>query len=159
VRRGLLLICLPVLVACGTTTTTKTVGRTAATSPAKPQPSTPATTTRPAATGAPAYFQGAVGDPAQRPGALELTADGTLSVGHVQWTSWGGPDATGTGNASYHGCTPNCAQAPVHTALVSVHLSRVRTCGGRRYYSSVTLTLNSGQLLNQEFLQRSWSPC
>ncbi len=115
-----------------------------------------ATTTTPAQL---VYFQGAVGSAGQRPKSLELTGDGTLSVDGVQWTSWGGPEATGTGNASYHGCTPNCAAAPVHTALVSIRLFGSRVCSGRTYYSGVTLTLNSGQLLDKSFLQRSWSPC
>lgn len=150
-----LLAALPLLAACGSSTT-KTVARRTATVPS-PR-STPSPTTRSPATGI-VYFQGAAGPAAQRPSSLQLTADGTLAVEQVQWTSWGGPEATGTGNAMYHGCTPNCAQAPTHTALVSVRLSRIRTCAGRRYYSGVTLTLNSGELLNREFLLRSWSPC
>ncbi len=143
-----------VLAACGSSTT-KTVTTVA--------PKTIATTATVATTSTTAaqtvYFQGAVGAPGQRPRALELTGDGTLAVEGVQWTSWGGTEATGTGNASYHGCTPNCAAAPVHTALVSVRLFGVRSCSGRRYYSGVALTLNSGQLLDKSFLQRSWSPC
>jgi hypothetical protein len=105
------------------------------------------------------YFQGVVGPAAQRPAALQLTGDGTLAVDSVQWTSWGGPQATGTGNAVYHGCTPNCAEARVHTAVVSVHLSDPRVCGGRRYYSGLTLSLSSGALLDRQFVQRNWSPC
>jgi hypothetical protein len=97
--------------------------------------------------------------PAQRPSRLELTGDGTLFVSGVQSSSWGGPTAQGSGNAEYHGCTPNCAQAPVHTALVSIRLFGSRVCSGRTYYSGVNLTLNSGQLLDEQFLQRSWSPC
>jgi hypothetical protein len=80
-------------------------------------------------------------------------------VERVQWTSWGGPTATGTGNAFYHGCTPNCAAAPTHTALVAIRLSGVRSCAGRSYYSGVALRLNSGQLLDKSFLQQSWAPC
>lgn len=95
----------------------------------------------------------------QKPSSLQLTGDGTLFVSGVQWTSWGGPQATGSGNAEYHGCTPNCAQAPTHTALVSIRLFGIRTCAGRQYYSGATLTLNSGQLLDKDFMQRSWSPC
>ena len=89
----------------------------------------------------------------------ELTGDGTLSVGQVQWNSWGSDTATGTGTASYHGCTPNCAAAPVSTASVAIRLSNIRICGGRRYYSGLTLTLPSGKLLDESFVQRSWSPC
>jgi hypothetical protein len=151
------------LVACGSTptkTVTKPTPGPRTTARTSPQ-TTPSTQTNrpPAPTGAPVYFQGAVGNPVQRPGALELTADGTLSVERVQWNSWGGAQATGSGSALYHGCTPNCAQAPTHTALVSIRLSQIRVCGGRRFYSGVTLTLNSGQLLDEQFVQRSWSPC
>ena len=70
-----------------------------------------------------------------------------------------GDTATGTGNANYHGCTPNCASAPVSTAAVAIRLSNIRICGGRRYYSSSSLTLNSGKLLDESYVQRSWSPC
>ncbi len=105
------------------------------------------------------YFEGAAGGPLSKPASLELTADGTLFVGGVQWTSWGGATATGSGTAEYHGCTPSCAQAPTNTALVSIRLFGVRVCSGRSYYSGVNLTLNSGQLLDAQYLQRSWSPC
>jgi hypothetical protein len=142
-----------VVAACGssTTTTVTTGAGTTSTSTTTSTTSTTATQT--------VYFQGAAGAAAQKPGALELTADGTLAVEGVQWTSWGGAEATGTGNASYHGCNPNCAAAPVHTALVSIRLFGVRDCSGGRYYSGATLTLNSGQLLDKSFMERSWSPC
>ncbi len=107
----------------------------------------------------PVAFQGVVGSAAQRPRTLELTGDGTLAVTGVQWASWGGQTATGSGNAEYHGCTPNCAAAPAHTALVSIRLFGIRICSGRQYYSAVALRLNSGRLLDRQFLQRSWSPC
>jgi hypothetical protein len=125
-------------------------------------PTPSATTTTTSATpiaAVPVYFAGAIAGRRQRPSSLPLTADGTLEVSGVQWASWGGPVATGTGNAEYHGCTPNCASATPHTALVSIRLSTIRTCAGRRYYSSVTLRMNSGRLLDEGFLQRSWSPC
>ena len=162
-RLALALAVVPVLAACGGTTTTTVITHvvtpvTSTTTNTSTSTATPITTTT-ATSAASVYFQGAVGRPAQRPSSLQLTADGTLSVGGVQWTSWGGPTAVGSGNASYHGCTPNCAAAPTHTALVSIHLFGSRMCAGRQYYSGVTLTLNSGQLLDKQFLQRSWSPC
>lgn len=141
-------------------TTTKTIVRTASTASSTTSPAASTTTKTVTATPpAPVYFQGVVGLPAQKPAALQLTGDGTLAVDHVQWTSWGGPVATGTGNAIYHGCTPNCAEAQVHTAVVSVRLSDTRVCGGRRYYSGLVLTLSSGQSLDRQFVERSWSPC
>jgi hypothetical protein len=117
------------------------------------------TTTTTAKPPTPVYFQGVAGGRTQRPTRLELTGDGTLYVSDVQWSAWGGATAIGSGNAQYHGCTPNCAQAPPHTALVAIRLARIRTCAGQSYYSSVTLTMNSGRLLDKQFLERSWSPC
>jgi hypothetical protein len=153
------------LAGCGSTTTVKTVVVTTSTVPATTTPATttPATTTPTTTTTAPAtepvFFQGVVGGGAQRPSSLQLTGDGTLAVEHVQWTSWGGSSAAGSGSAFYHGCTPNCAEAQTHTAVVSIQLSDIRSCGGRHYYAGLTLTLPSGQLLDRNFVQRSWSPC
>jgi hypothetical protein len=145
------------LTSCGTATTTTI------TKPATAPTTTVATTTAPttitSTTTAAVYFQGVAGPSVQRPGSLELTGDGTLYVSGAQWTSWGGQAAMGTGIAHYHGCTPTCAQAPVQDALVAIRMFGIRACAGRRYYSGLTLTLNSGGLLDKEFLQRSWSPC
>ncbi len=105
------------------------------------------------------FFQGVVGSPKQRPGTLELTGDGTLYVSGVQWSSWGGATATGSGNAQYHDCNPNCAQATPNEALVSIRLSGIRVCSGRSFYAGLTLTLPSGKLLDESFVQRPWSPC
>lgn len=169
IGRGLLAAAVVlVLAACGSTTT-KTVTKPApatvtstATQPstsASTSASTTTTTVATTKTAARVYFVGVVGRSRQRPASLLLTGDGTLFVSGVQWTSWGGPTATGSGNAQYHGCNPNCAEAPSHSALVSIRLSSIRACSRRHYYSSLELILNSGQLLDKEYLQRSWSPC
>jgi hypothetical protein len=160
-RLPILLLAVPLLAACGTTTTKTVISTTTApvasssTTPTTSSPVTPTTSTAAAAV----FFHGAAGPTQQRPASLQLTGDGTLAVERVQWSTWGGPTAIGTGNAFYHGCTPNCASAPTHTALVAIRLSSVRSCSGRSYYSGVTLTLNSGQLLDKDFLQQSWAPC
>jgi len=179
VNRGVILagLCAVSLAACGSSTTRTVTERVTTSGPT----SSASTATAPAAgtgtgsatsattssstasstTAAPAavYFQGAVANAQQRPSSLQLTGDGTLTVNGVQWTSWGGPTASGTGTAEYHGCNPNCASAPVHTALVSIRLADVRVCSGRSYYAGVALTMSSGRLLDASFLQRSWSPC
>ena len=148
------------LASCGSTTT-KTVTKTAPVTSTATQAATSTTTsvTTSTTTTGTVSFEGVVGRGRQRPASLELTGDGTLFVSGVQWTSWGGPTATGTGNAQYHGCTPNCAAAPSHSAFVSIRLSGIRVCSGRQYYSSLVLVLNSGQLLDRQYVQRSWSPC
>jgi hypothetical protein len=105
------------------------------------------------------YFAGALGGAHVTPRSLSLSADGTLEVSGIRWTSWGGPVAIGHGQAEYHGCTPNCAAAPDHLATVTVRLSNLRVCSARSFYSHVRLTLRSGHLLDPEFLRISWKPC
>lgn len=163
-RLSLALVAALALAACGSSSTkTVTTVVPATSSSTTSVPASSSTTTasaQPTATTAlPILFQGVVNQGSERPRTLELTGDGTLSVGDVQWNSWGSDPATGTGTASYHGCTPNCASAPVSTASVAIRLSNIRVCSGRRYYAGLTLTLPSGKLLDESFVQRSWSPC
>jgi hypothetical protein len=103
------------------------------------------------------WFEGAVnqGHPV-RPSTLWLSADGTLVVFHMHWSQWGGRVAIGKGNAEYHGCTPDCAQAPIHHAAVTVHLWGVRDCHGQDYYNRVTLYKRQGTL-SVRF--QHWAPC
>ncbi len=104
-------------------------------------------------------FAGAIGPAQVRPGQLALSADGTLEVGGITWGAWGGRRATGSGTAEYHGCTPNCAAAPVHHVPVAITLSNVRTCKGKPYYTHVALQEPSGRLLDAGFLRINWNPC
>jgi hypothetical protein len=104
-------------------------------------------------------FVGAIGPAQVRPSQLALSADGSLEVNGVTWHAWGGPRAIGTGTAEYHGCTPNCAAAPVHHVPVAITLSNVRTCKGKPYYTHVALLEPSGRLLDAGFLRISWNPC
>ena len=113
----------------------------------------------PAAAAANVLFADVNGNHVVRPKTLFLTGDGTLEVQFVHWSSWGGSAATGSGKAEYHGCTPDCAQAKVHHAQVTIALSKLKTCSGKQYYSHVALTLPSGKLLDKKYLKRSWAPC
>jgi hypothetical protein len=113
-----------------------------------------------ASAASPVYFGGALGGAHIRPASVSLSADGTLEASQVHWSSWGGSVATGDGLIEYHGCVPNCAQAPSHTVAGSVRLSHIRVCAGRRWYSqaSVYVRRQGGMAL----LQRStanWAPC
>jgi hypothetical protein len=113
----------------------------------------------PAAAAATVYFHDVDSKNVVKPKTLFLTGDGTLEVQSVSWSGWGGSDATGSGKAEYHGCTPSCAQAKVHHAQVKITLSKIKTCSGKQYYTHVALKLPSGKLLDGNFLKRSWSPC
>lgn len=91
-----------------------------------------------------------------RPGTLWLSGDGTLVVFHMHWSQWGGSVAVGKGSAEYHGCTPDCATAPIHHVAVTVHLSDIHTCKGQQYYDRVTLYKRRGQL---KVGFQHWAPC
>lgn len=113
-----------------------------------------------AVAGATVYFRGAVNGPRVQPRSLYLTADGTLYVGNVVWSKWGGRAAQGAGLAEFHGCKPNCAAAKVHHARVHVRLTRIRSCHGKRYYTHVVLRKRHGGLLEATELNgQVWGPC
>ena len=106
------------------------------------------------------YFQGPANGPRIQPRSLYLTADGTLYVGQLEWSQWGGPVAKGAGLAEYHGCKPSCAAAKVHHAKVRVRISQVKSCHGKRYYTQVALRRRDGRLLESRYLNaQNWSPC
>jgi hypothetical protein len=113
-----------------------------------------------AVAGTTVYFRGAVNGPRVEPKSLYLTADGTLYVGNLVWSKWGGRAAQGLGLAEYHGCKPNCAAAKVHRARVHVRLTGIRSCHGNRYYTHVALRKRGGGLLEAKYLNRqTWGPC
>ena len=113
-----------------------------------------------AVAGATVYFRGAVNAPRVQPKSLYLTADGTLYVGNLVWSRWGGRAAQGVGLAEYHGCKPSCAAAKVHHARVHVRLTRVRSCHGKRYYTRVALHNRKGRPLEAKYLDaQTWGPC
>jgi hypothetical protein len=106
------------------------------------------------------YFRGAANGPRVQPKSLYLTADGTLYVGNMVWSRWGGPTAQGLGLAEFHGCTPSCAAAKVHHARVHARLTKIRSCHGKRYYTQVALRQRNGHLLDARYLNgQNWSPC
>jgi hypothetical protein len=114
----------------------------------------------PALAAAKVYFHGVQPHAVVKPKTLALSGDGTLLVDDVSWSSWGGATATGSGSAEHHGCTPSCAQGKVYHDHVTITLSKIKTCGGKKYYSHVALKLNSGKLLDKSFLNHeNWAPC
>jgi hypothetical protein len=118
----------------------------------------------PAAALAQVHFQGAVRPPGThtvRPSNLYLSADGTLFVGNVRWTAWGGQVAKGYGRAEFHGCSPSCAAAPDHHARALVRLSDIKRCQHRSWYSRVTVITRraSGNWRPLKTTNTDWAPC
>ncbi len=91
------------------------------------------------------YFAGAIGGKSVRPRTVYLSADGTLEVIKVTWSSWDGPTAVGSGTAAYHGCDPNCAAGKKRSTAVTVKLTDRVTCKGSQYDDKVALVERSGR--------------
>ena len=102
------------------------------------------------------WFDGAITNRHVEPSPLWLSADGTLVVLHVRWSTWGGRVAVGKGSAEYHGCTPSCAQAPAHHVAVTINLWDIVGCNGHAYYNKVTLYKRHGKL---PVHYQHWAPC
>jgi hypothetical protein len=75
---------------------------------------------------------------AVRPRVLRISGDGTFSLYDLRWRSWGGRRAVATGRARDQGCTPDCAEGEVTRPKVTIGLSHLVRCGGRRIYTRLT---------------------
>jgi hypothetical protein len=68
-----------------------------------------------------------------RPAGIVIACgDGNFWINRLTWKRWGHEAATAVGVGHINDCTPDCARGQFHTERISVHLSRVVTCGGRR---------------------------
>jgi hypothetical protein len=77
------------------------------------------------------------------PESLDTAADVTLSA--VRWSSWGAAGASGTARVRILTCQPSCAASGERLVAARIELSGVKTCSGRRYFSSGRVLLDSGE--------------
>lgn len=77
-----------------------------------------------------------------RPPQIEFAKDGTLSELH--WTGWGSEEAVGRGAVAMLDCTPSCARGLRRRSVATIRLTRLKRCGGRRYYDSAEVTFGTG---------------
>jgi len=77
-----------------------------------------------------------------RPHSIGISCDRTLSLKGIHWKSYGGRIALGKGTARTQGCTPSCANGPVPLVPVTIRLSKVVTCEGRRLYARMFYRLS-----------------
>lgn len=70
-----------------------------------------------------------------RPHRFGISCDATLSFRDIHWQTYGGAFAVGHGIARTQGCDPDCAEGEVRLLKVTVKLSKVVSCGGRRIYA------------------------
>jgi len=83
--------------------------------------------------------------PASAPKTWVLAcADGNFWLSGLKWSDWGTAEAKASGTAHVNDCTPNCAAGHFHTARVTVTLSALRTCDGRRQYAKLEVEYAPG---------------
>jgi hypothetical protein len=76
------------------------------------------------------------------PRRLEFAKDGTLD--DLRWTGWGSDVAFGRGSVRLLDCTPSCARGLRRRSPGTVRLTKLITCGGRRFYDAAEVTFGAG---------------
>lgn len=74
-----------------------------------------------------------------RPRRLALTADGAVYLTDLQWASWGGRTATGTGRLYVNSCDPFCAAERFESRRARVELARPEFFGERYHYTRLSI--------------------
>ncbi len=94
-----------------------------------------------------------------RPHTIGLSADGTFSLEHIRWQSYGGGVARATASAYTRGCTPNCAEGHVELLRAKLRFATPTLCQGRYIYSRlhyVLLGLPQGKRIPNGQFQEHW---
>jgi hypothetical protein len=75
-----------------------------------------------------------------RPAGITIACgDGNFWINRLTWKTWRGGSAVAIGVGHLSDCNPYCAAGHVHAEKITIRLSRVVTCGGRRpLFSRVT---------------------
>jgi hypothetical protein len=86
------------------------------------------------------FFHGLCFDPAIKPRqVIVFCADAGVRFKQLHWSSWGGAQARGRGQAWVNDCIPFCAGGTFHRRPVRVTLDRRRYCPGRAVYTYARL--------------------
>jgi hypothetical protein len=89
--------------------------------------------------GEPVYYTDAAYQLSQRPTQIQVDNHDVLTG--LSWDSWGGETASGGGSLQHRVCDPDCATGYDVELPVSVVLSQIVDCGGRRQYRSLAITV------------------
>lgn len=79
---------------------------------------------------------------AVRPAAIEVTVHGDVSLHGLRWSSWGGPEASGSGRARVKACVPDCNLGKFKYPRVTVRLADRVRCDGRVVYGRLGYRLH-----------------
>lgn len=103
-------------------------------------------------------------EPACGGSGCALSGDSTAFLADMEWTTWSGIDAVGTGTYKINDCSPNCAAGHVYPVAAVVTLSQpVKVCsasGTRWVWSHASFTFPDGlpaALQGQNAPQNPWT--
>jgi hypothetical protein len=68
-----------------------------------------------------------------------------IPVSQLDWRAWGSPSAEATGAAERSDCNPDCATGAIVPSDITITLSEIRECEGRRQYSEAAYVLSVGE--------------
>ncbi len=81
------------------------------------------------------------GEMKTEPGIVTLSADGSVFLGGITWSSWGAATAQGSGTLNTNNCQPSCAQGTFSRYPATITLTRLTPYGnGLKAYASITVT-------------------
>ncbi len=86
------------------------------------------------------------GDAQVQPEVVVVVCDtGDITARDLKWTAWGKPAATATGTATVDLCAYNdCHTGSYGTTPITVIISNIVRCGGRRAYSRLRYVFTAG---------------
>jgi hypothetical protein len=85
-----------------------------------------------------------------KPTSITITcADAGMFVNDIKWSKWDATGAEGTGTYNVNDCDPYCAAGKMHTAVVTVKLSKLVTYKGKHYLRTMVISTTDGATLPQ----------
>lgn len=82
------------------------------------------------------------GELVYRPHELGLSGDGTFSMSHIRWLTYGSAVARARARAYVRGCTPDCARGRVTRPKASLRFTNLIPCRGAHVYSRLHFVLH-----------------
>ncbi|CAB4706485.1 unannotated protein [freshwater metagenome] len=78
---------------------------------------------------------------------IKFCADAGVGVGAIEWSSWSAEGATGEGKYEINDCIPTCVAGKLHSADVTVVLSKSKTIAGKPTLTHIVVKTKDGKNL------------
>jgi hypothetical protein len=78
---------------------------------------------------------------------IKFCADAGVGVGAIEWSSWSADGATGEGKYEINDCIPTCVAGKLHSADVTVVLSKSKSIAGKPTLTYIVVKTKDGKNL------------